>query len=192
MKRVNATLLLLTLAFAAGLLLGSPNAPVAGLNCLAPLAVLGGLALLTALGGLYYGKQKLDARARVWRARAAQEEALAAHQQARLHDLTPGPDGRELARLVQTPDGRVLLVRPDIATAAVTEVAAESAVRPDRGPDHLQLAAILSAARLGPGPADLLLAAGLARPTLEERLPAGVRVLSAEEARLLEDGRPKE
>jgi hypothetical protein len=168
-------------------------------GCYVPLI---GLTLATllpvALGG-YYAKQRLDAGVRVWQARAAREEALAEKQRLQTHDLTPGPDGRELARLVPGPDGRALLVSPRVAAAAVTRLDPDAAVRPDQTPEQLALAAVLGdalgrAARGGAGqggrtPDALLLGAALGRPAIEARVPPTVRVLSAEESRLLEDGR---
>ncbi|MGD9100764.1 MAG: hypothetical protein PVF45_09820 [Anaerolineae bacterium] len=151
-----------------------------------------------ALGG-YYAKQRLDAGVRVWQARAAREEALAEKQRLQTHDLTPGPDGRELARLVHGPDGRVSLVNPRVAAAAVTTLDPDAAVRPDQTSEQLALAAVLGdalgrAARGGVGrggrsPDALLLGAALGRPAIEARVPPTVRVLSAEESRLLESGR---
>jgi hypothetical protein len=151
-----------------------------------------------ALGG-YYAKQRLDAGVRVWQARAAREEALVEKQRLQTHDLTPGPDGRELARLVHSPDGRALLVSPRVAAAAVTSLDPDAAVRPDQTSEQLALAAVLgdalaraargSAGHGGRTPDALLLGAALGRPAIEARVPPTVRVLSAEESRLLEDGR---
>jgi hypothetical protein len=167
--------------------------------CYTSLAILGVLALALIVVGGYYGKLKLDARARVWKAQAEHRETLVERERTQLHDLTPGPDGKELARLVQTPDGRLVLLKPGIATSPVTVVDPDAAVRPDQTSDQLALVAILSQAvqnaagfpRSGGGGSSdpLLMALMLSRQAMDERVPANVRVLSAEEVKLLEDGR---
>jgi len=142
---------------------------------------------LAVIGG-YYGKLKLDAAARIWKAQAAQREMQVERQRTQLGDLT------SVARLVQAPDGRLLLLKPGIATAPVTIVDPDAAVRPDQTSDQLALAAILSQSqalgslRAGHTPDSLLLAM-LSRQSIDERVPANVRVLNAEEVELLGDGR---
>lgn len=165
--------------------------------CYTSLAILGVLALALIVAGGYYGKLKLDAQARVWKAQAEHRETLVERERTQLHDLTPGPDGRELARLIQAPDGRLVLLKPGIATSPVTIVDPDAAVRPDQTSDQLALMAILGQAiqnaagfpRSGGSSDPLLMAMMLSRQAMDERVPSNVRVLSAEEVQLLEDGR---
>jgi hypothetical protein len=213
-KRTKAILSLLLLIFVAGIYVGIKHGPgsdatrpesstpslfdqLASAACYTSLAILGVLALALAIVGGYYGKLKLDTAARIWQAQAERQETLVERQRTQLNDLTPGPDGRELARLYQAPDGRLLLLKPGIATSPVTVVDPDAAVRPDQTSDQLALVAILSQAvqnagfpRNGGSPSDsLLMAMMLSRQAMDERVPSNVRVLTAEEVKLLEDGR---
>jgi len=201
----KAILTLILLIFTAGIYVGARYSPghapqpessspsllgqLASTACYTSLAILGVLTLALAIVGGYYGKLKLDAAARTWKAQAAQQEMHIERQRTQLGDLT------SVARLVQAPDGRLLLLKPGIATSPVTLVDPAAATRPDQASDQLALAAILSQSqalgslRGGHTPDSLLLAAMLSRQPMDERVPANVRVLSAEEVRLLEDGR---
>ncbi len=172
-------------------------------GCYVPVTGLTMMALAAAAMGSFYSKQRLDAKARVWQARAGREEALAERQWARSNDLTPGPDGQELARIVRTPDGRLLLVKSGVVTSPVTDLDPDAAVRPDQVSEHLALAAVLGNAlgraahnggtNRGGGlsPDVLLLGAALGRPAMAGRVPSTVRVLTEDEAQLLEEG-PRE
>jgi len=202
-KPTKTILTLILLIFTAGIYVGvqygpgsqttRPESPsllgqLTSAACYTSLAILGVLALALAVIGGYYGKLKLDAAARIWKAQAAQREMQVERQRTQLGDLT------SVARLVQAPDGRLLLLKPGIATAPVTIVDPDAAVRPDQTSDQLALAAILSQSqalgslRAGHTPDSLLLAM-LSRQSIDERVPANVRVLNAEEVELLGDGR---
>jgi uncharacterized membrane protein YciS (DUF1049 family) len=172
-------------------------------GCLIPTVALTLLAVGIAIAGGHYGKQWMDARARVWQARAAREEATTAKQHAQANDLTPGPDGRVLARLVQDQDGNVVLVQPGVATAPVTVIQADAGVRPNETPNAQVMAAILAdalaqAAQRGPAgnaragawtPDPLLYKAlGLLEP-MDERVPSSIQILTADEVKRLESGR---
>jgi hypothetical protein len=183
--------------------------------CAYPAAALAFVGLALAMMGFYYGKQRWDAEARIWRARAAAEETGVARQRVELNDLTPGPDGQELGRIVQVPDGRVMLVNSRLASGPVTLVDPSGAQRPDEIPDNLQLAAIVSSAlaRADDGTrrnrgsnqaldalAVYVMAQGMGYgysgpgglPGIEGRVPSQVRVLDEGEARLLEAGRQED
>ncbi|HEY68819.1 MAG TPA: hypothetical protein G4N97_11185 [Thermoflexia bacterium] len=183
-------------------------------GCFIPAAAVTFLALTVSLIGLYYAKQRLDAQVRIWRARAAEAETDVEHLRVRLNDLTPGPDGQEVARILQTPDGRLVLVNARIAASPITLLDPEAAARPDQTPDPLQLAAILGNALRGvtwgsgpgggrrpqgsggPSPLDglaLLALTGMRLGFLDQsRVPDRVRVLDDEEVELLEEGRKEE
>jgi hypothetical protein len=166
-------------------------------GCYVPLIGLTLIALTLAAIGSYYGKQKLDVTARIWNTRAAREEALTEKHWRQLGDLTPGPNGQELARIIQDADGRLLLLRPGVATAAVTILDPDAAVRPNQTSDQLALAAVLSDAlgRAGGIPRSsnsletLFLGATRGRSEIAGRVPSSVRVLSDPETLLLDDGR---
>jgi len=180
-------------------LLNALSAP----GCYVPLAFLVGTTTLAAGVGLYYGKQRLDAQVRVWQAQAAAEEADVERLQAQINDLTPGPDGEEVARMLEI-DGRRVLVNPRLGTSPVTAVELESAVRPNQVPDDVTLGALLASAmkRMGGGrlatgqgrgsPLDgmALWMAARGMPTLDQhRIPPTIRVLDAEEIESLEEGK---
>ncbi len=172
-------------------------------GCFIPTTALTFLAVGIAVAGGHYGKQWMDARARVWQARAAREEAATAKQSAQANDLTPGPDGHVLARLVQDQDGNVVLVQPNVATAPVTVVEAGAGVRPNETPSEQVMAALLANAfaRLaqrgtgharagGWGPDPLLYKAlGLLDTSpASDLVPLDVHVMDAEEVKELEQG----
>ena len=170
--------------------------------CYLPAALLAIVALIAVAAGSYYGKQRWDAKARIWQARAKSEETAVERQRVQLGDLTPGPDGQEVARIVQAEDGRVMLVTSGKTTSPVTLVDADAAVRPDQVPDEHTLMALIAdalarAAQSGGGApraggewANLALFKALgmgAQP--QDRLPPTVRVLPIEDVQLLDSGR---
>jgi hypothetical protein len=199
-------------AFAAGFILaaslfgksyGSQTSLVdllAAPGCLIPTVLLALLALGIALASGHYGKQWMDARVRVWQARASREEASTARRHAQANDLTPGPDGRELARLVQDQAGNVVLVQPGAATAPVTVVDAESGVRPNETPTPHVMAALLANAfaqmaqrgtrASGQAPDPMLYRALglLGAPSVNDLVPMDVQIVGAEEVKRLEQG----
>jgi hypothetical protein len=173
-------------------------------GCYIPLGLVAALTMIAVALGLYYGKQRLDAQVRVWRARAAVEETEVERQRVELDNLTPGPDGQEIARVMRIGD-RLVLVKPGVVTSPVTILAPEAAVRPDQTADQLALAAILSSAlgRMGgtslvprggrgdsplDGLALLMATRGLGPGWGERRIPDSIRVMTEEEAAQLESG----
>ena len=181
------------------------NAPTCAFPVIAiTLAALG----FTAVRG-YYGLQRLEARRRIWHAEAAErEEAVrqsavrTARRQLELNDLTVNlATGEEVARLMEGPDGKLLLVRPGLATKPVSRLDPDE-VREDS--DQVRVAAMLANATrygqgggpsgqrrgAGAGPLSLELAA-LAMlnggGSVEQCLPGQVRILNEEELRMLED-----
>jgi hypothetical protein len=172
-------------------------------GCYIPLSLVAALTMTAVVVGLYYGKQRLDAQVRVWRARAAAEETEVERQRVELDNLTPGPDGQEIARVMEI-GGRLVLVKPGIVTSPVTILEPGAAVRPDQIPDQLTLAAILGSTLRGMGgvplvahnrgdrPLDglalLMAARGMGPGWGERRIPDNIRVLTEEEAAQLESG----
>ncbi len=173
-------------------------------GCYIPVGLLSLLTLIAAGVGTYYGKKRLDAQVRIWRARAEAREADVERQRVEMDDLTTGPDGQEVARVVKIGD-RLLLIKSGIATDPVTIVEPKSAAQPNQTPDQLKLAAILSSAlkQAGSGllrhrsagggnPLDglalMMAARGLGPGWNEGRVPANVRVMTEAEAAMLENG----
>lgn len=178
-------------------LLQALNAP----GCYVPLTFLVAMTTIAVGVGLYYGKQRLDAQARIWQARAEAEETEVARQRVELDDLTPGPDG-EVARVIEIKGQRVL-VNPRLGTSPVTAVEPASAVQPNQVPDQVTLGALLASAMKGMGggrpasrggnsPLDgmALWMAARGMPALDQnRVPPNVRVLDAGEVELLEESK---
>ena len=156
----------------------------------------------------YYSVQRLEAQRRIQKAEAAEREEevrLRAMQTARrrleLNDLTVNlTTGEEVARLMEGPDGELLLVRPGLATKPISRLDPDE-VREDS--DQVRVAAMLAnAARYGKGgyaggrQSDSNLSLELAALAMlngsgapERRLPGRIRVLQDDEIRMLEDKR---
>ena len=158
-------------------------------------------ASVAAVGGVYYGKQRMDARSRIWRAKAETEEALAARQRARANDMTPGPDG-ELARLVKDEDGKLVLIAPELVSSPVTVVDPESGTHPNHTSEELRAMALVSnALRAGGGgsapraaggevPSLLLLKAlGMGGQQLGDKSPPIIEIMSGDDVKVLQAGR---
>jgi hypothetical protein len=159
----------------------------------------------------YYGVQHLETQRRIQAAEAAEREEevrLRAMQTARrrleLNDLTVNlATGEEVARLMEGPDGELLLVRPGLATKPVSRLNPDE-VREDS--DQVRVAAMLAnAARYSRGKgypsrqqggdlslemAALAMLNGGGAP--ERRLPGKIRVLQEDELRMLEAKRREE
>lgn len=159
----------------------------------------------------YYGVQRLEAQRRLQVAEAAEREEVvrmrAVQTQRRLrelNDLTVNlATGEEVARLVKSPDGEWLLVRPGLATKPVSRLDPDE-VREDS--DQVRVAAMLAnAARYSRGRgypgrqqsgnlslemAALAMLNGGGAP--DQRLPGKIRVLEDDELRMLEEKRREE
>ena len=170
--------------------------------CYLPAGFLLVFASVAAVGGVYYGKQRMDARARIWRAKAETEEALAARQQARANDMTPGPGDRELARLTKDEDGKLLLIAPELVSSPVTVVDPESGTHPNHTSEELRAMALVSnALRAGGGgsapraaggevPSLLLLKAlGMGGQQLGDRSSPIIEVMDEDDVKVLQAGR---
>ncbi|RLC75029.1 MAG: hypothetical protein DRJ03_30930 [Chloroflexi bacterium] len=171
-------------------------------GCYIPLTFVVGVTTIAIGIGLYYSKQRLDAQARIWQARAAAEETEVARQRVELDDLTPGPDGEDVARMVNI-DGKMVLVNSRLSTSPVTSIEPESAVQPNQVPDQVTMGALLASAvkqmgggrlasRGGGSPLDgmALWMAARGMPAMDQnRVPPNVRVLDADEMGLLEEGK---
>jgi hypothetical protein len=226
-RHIGRTLAWLLVVLLAGLALGtylsrgvdkpvSPEpAPMRGLSWVeilnAPACAIPVIAItLTALGFTvirgYYGIQRLEAQRRLQAAEAAEREeevrqsaVQTVRRQLELNDLTVNlATGEEVARLMEGPDGQLLLVRPGLATKPVSRFDPDE-VREDS--DQVRVAAMLAnASRYGRGGRPVtggdqsnlsLKLAALAMlnqgGAVDQRLPGRVRVLSDEEVRMLED-----
>ncbi len=158
----------------------------------------------------YYGVQRLETQRRIQAAAAAEREEevrLRAMQTARqrleLNDLTVNlATGEEVARLIEGPNGELLLVRPGLATKPVSRLNPDE-VREDS--DQVRVAAMLAnAARYSRGKGypgrqqssdlslELAALAMLNGGAPERRLPGKIRVLKDDELRMLEAKRREE
>ena len=158
-------------------------------------------ASVAAVGGVYYGKQRMDARSRIWRAKAETEEALAARQRARANDMTPGPDG-ELARLVKDEDGKLVLIAPELVSSPVTVVDPESGTHPNHTSEELRAMALVSNALRAGGDGSapravggeasgllLLKALGMGGQQLGDKSPPIIEIMSGDDVKVLQAGR---
>jgi hypothetical protein len=175
--------------------------------CLVPVLVvsLSILGFITVYG--YYGIQRLEAQRRIWLAEAADHEeqvrqmaVQTARRRQELNDLTVNlATGEEVARLLQGPEGELLLVRPGLATKPVSRLDPDAVTEES---EQVRVAAMLAnATRYGQGQAasgkgggnlSLELAAlAMLNPggTADQRLPGRVRILDDEELRMLEEDR---
>ena len=176
--------------------------------CAVPVIALTLLVLGVAAAQGYYSVQRLEAQRRIQKAEAAEREEevrLRAVQTQRrlreLNDLTVNlGTGEEVARLMQGPDGELLLVRPGLATKPVSRIDPDE-VHEDS--DQVRVGAMLTnAARYGrggratsgsgQGNLNLELAA-LAMlndgESPDRRLPSRIQILNDDEVRMLEDKR---
>lgn len=176
--------------------------------CALPVIVLTLIVLIFAAVQGYYGVQRLEAQRRLQAAEAAEREevvrmrAVQTQRHLReLNDLTINlATGEEVARLVKSPDGEWLLVRPGLATKPVSRIDPDE-VREDS--DQVRVAAMLSnAARYGrsghaasgSGQSNLNLElAALAMlnggGSPDRRLPGSIQILTDDEGQMLGDKR---
>jgi hypothetical protein len=174
--------------------------------CAVPVIALTLLVLGVAAAQGYYSVQRLEAQRRIQKAEAAEREEevrLRAVQTQRrlreLNDLTVNlGTGEEVARLMEGPDGELLLVRPGLATKPVSRIDPDE-VREDS--DQVRVAAMLANATRHAGAGGGSKNGGQSALSLEmaalamlqgngntqNRLPGKVRILSPDEMQMLEE-----
>jgi hypothetical protein len=177
------------------------HAPVCAVPVIAITSIVLGFTIVQG----YYSVQRLEAQRRIQAAEAAErEEDVRQHtvqtkrRLQELNDLTVNlTTGEEVARLMEGPDGELLLVRPGLATKPVSRIDPD-AVREES--EQVRVAAMLAnAARYGSrgysgGQQSSSLSLEMAALAMlqggsasEQRLPGKVRILQEDEIRMLED-----
>ena len=174
--------------------------------CVLPVIVLTLIVLIFAAVQGYYGVQRLEAQRRLQAAEAAEREEVvrmrAVQTQRRLrelNDLTVNlATGEEVARLMEGPDGQLLLVRPGLATKPVSRLDPDE-VREES--DQVRVAAMLAnAARYGgrghSGGQKSQLSLEMAALSMlngggspDRRLPGSIQILTDDEGQMLGDKR---
>jgi hypothetical protein len=175
-------------------------------TCAVPVIAITLISLGFAVVRGYYGVQRLEAQRRIQKAEAAEREEevrLRAVQTQRrlreLNDLTVNlATGEEVARLMEGPDGQLLLVRPGLATKPVSRLDPDE-VREES--DQVRVAAMLAnAARYGgrghSGGQKSQLSLEMAALSMlngggspDRRLPGSIQILTDDEGQMLGDKR---